>query len=393
MDPLLLDVRTLAFVSGFGGIIMAATMVSLYLAGTRQSGVRYWMAAGLCFALGYLSGHLLLTLPTEVPPWLAAALANTLIGMAHTFILLGVQKYLGVRPWTWPLLGLVAAMFLALVFMPVLRDSLQMRIISQSSWYVLMNVAAGVLLWRAPRPGLTAYRRAVAVVLLAFAAFLLVRLGSAAATPGLDASFVQSPVQILAFLVGMLVTFVLTMALVVLLFREKELHLQYLARHDALTGLYNRHSLSELAPIQFSQAERYGTSLSLIAIDLDHFKPINDEFGHLTGDRMLRGIGKLLSQASRESDLVFRTGGEEFLLLLPCTTRDEAKTTAQRIRGEIAKRRWALDERSLSVTASLGVVEVFPDIETWEDAVRRVDRALYEAKREGRNRVRVADAR
>ena len=162
--------------------------------------------------------------------------------------------------------------------------------------------------------------------------------------------------------------------------------LQTISRTDGLTGLLNRHALHELAQRELAMARRQHAGLSLIAIDVDHFKQVNDQHGHAAGDRVLEGVARILTPALRGSDLLFRVGGEEFLVLLPFTELREAGIVAERLRSVIAAGGWhppALEK----ITASLGVAQVDPEGETWELAMQRVDQALYAAKATGRNRV------
>jgi diguanylate cyclase (GGDEF)-like protein len=128
--------------------------------------------------------------------------------------------------------------------------------------------------------------------------------------------------------------------------------------------------------------------MALIAVDIDHFKQINDRHGHAGGDRVLEQVARDLAEAFRGSDLLFRVGGEEFLLLLPMTRYSEAMIAAERLRSSLAARPISgRDGQAMAVTASLGVTEVDVLNEDWDAALHRADQALYQAKTRGRNRV------
>lgn len=157
-----------------------------------------------------------------------------------------------------------------------------------------------------------------------------------------------------------------------------------LARTDELTGLHNRRSFNESFTLALSSARRHNHPLSLISIDLDNFKRINDTFGHSTGDLVLKEFSDLLKEMVRIEDIASRWGGEEFIILLPNTSRDAAVTLAERIRSIFENQ--ASSAKPLSVTASFGVAQL-QNGENEDDLIRRVDNALYEAKRQGRNRV------
>lgn len=388
-----LDVRTLAFVSSLGGLLMAVTMAGLYVAGTRDRALVYWAGSGLAFFLGYLLGVVLLSVPTQLPLWFWANFINALFGLAHGLLLIGVQRHLGRRPWAPAVLAIVAAMFLAMFVVPEMRESLRARVIVVSGGYVFFDAVAGILLWRARRRGLTPYRRALALVLLVFAAFLLLRLGYAVFSPALTTSFVQDPFQMAAFLINMIFCFVITIALALMLFRGKEIEFRNLARRDPLTGLYNRYSLEEHAEREVRRCERYGTPLSLVLFDLDRFKPINDERGHSAGDRVLESVARDVAGSLRATDYAFRVGGEEFLLLLPGLSVQEARDAAERLRHLIQNTPVRTARGTVSVTASFGVAGLRAGEEHWEATLRRADEALYAAKEGGRNRVKLAGER
>lgn len=384
---LMLDVRTLAFTSGVSGLLMAATMAGLYVAGMRSRALIDWSMAGLAFGAGYFTGHVLQTVAISLPMWVGGALANSLIALAHGMVLVGVQRYLGLQPRTGLVIVVFVAMFASVFVVPELRETLRMRIIFHSGLYVLFDAWAGILLWRALRPGMRRFHRAVAVVLLVFAAFLSVRLLHAVISPALTTSFVQDPMQMSSFLTAMIFGFCLTMALAVMMFREKQVELMDLAEKDPLTGLNNRLSLDHVAERHMLRAAEKGTALSVMLLDIDHFKPLNDEYGHQAGDRALCEIARRIDQVIRDTDVAFRFGGEEFLVLLPGARQAQAEFVAERLREAIDARPFVTDGESIHLTASFGVVACRIGQEPWEDCVRRADQALYRAKDRGRNRV------
>ncbi|WP_162141259.1 GGDEF domain-containing response regulator [Paucidesulfovibrio longus] len=162
------------------------------------------------------------------------------------------------------------------------------------------------------------------------------------------------------------------------------------AIRDLLTGAYNRRHLLERGGEEFSQHQRGNQRLSLIMLDADHFKAVNDNYGHETGDEVLRRISDTVRKALRQSDLFARIGGEEFVVLAPGTDGRGAQELAERIREAIEDLRIPLNKGELRVTASLGVAEAASSDRSVEDLLRRADLALYEAKQQGRNRVRSA---
>ena len=169
-------------------------------------------------------------------------------------------------------------------------------------------------------------------------------------------------------------------------------HVESLAITDPLTGIFNRRRFSDVLRREVAVTRRYRNSLSLLMLDLDHFKAINDRFGHDAGDEVLRSIANTLTSSLREVDLAARYGGEEFAVIMPQTTKANAGIVAQRIAGQIALTAHTFGGEKVNLTASIGVAE-FKDLKEGnaDNLVKAADVALYEAKRTGRNRIILFD--
>jgi len=160
---------------------------------------------------------------------------------------------------------------------------------------------------------------------------------------------------------------------------------------DPLTSLFSRRHLEAELPRIFSEAKRTQHPLSLIMLDIDHFKHINDTYGHKTGDEVLAKVAKVLRSCLRSYDTAFRYGGEEFCVALPRTALPTAAKVAERIRKTVQKTEFlSADGRKIAVTVSLGVAQLAPSDANYTSLIERADAALYQAKRSGRNRVIVA---
>lgn len=160
------------------------------------------------------------------------------------------------------------------------------------------------------------------------------------------------------------------------------------AIRDTLTGLYNRRHAMAVMEKEAARAQRdedYG--LALVILDLDYFKDINDEYGHLAGDRVLERLGEIAAERVRASDTLARIGGEEFALILPDTGSEEARQLADEIRESIGRESFRLGDEDLRITLSAGVATWQPSMDNTSDLLRAADRQLYEAKSSGRNRV------
>ncbi len=172
--------------------------------------------------------------------------------------------------------------------------------------------------------------------------------------------------------------------------RARELQVRELSRRDALTGSWNRRYLTELMEREVALAERTGQPLSLVVVDLDHFKRINDGHGHSAGDQALIQVAGCLADSIREVDHLGRYGGEEFVLLLPNCDTDNARVIAERCRETLANTPVDTGRARLPLSASFGVATCHGEALDIDELFRRADQALYRAKDNGRNRVEVA---
>ncbi|HEY9052739.1 MAG TPA: diguanylate cyclase [Gammaproteobacteria bacterium] len=171
---------------------------------------------------------------------------------------------------------------------------------------------------------------------------------------------------------------------------RKAKHLaEQLANTDELTGLNNRRAFFALGYRAFKQAKRFEHPISVIMIDIDHFKHINDSYGHSIGDMALQAFAKPLQHLVRDIDIVGRMGGEEFALILPETDLQEASNLAERLRSEIANMKIDSGNNQIKLTASLGVATSKQDCDSLESLLTKADDALYVAKKKGRNQVKL----
>ena len=160
-----------------------------------------------------------------------------------------------------------------------------------------------------------------------------------------------------------------------------------LATLDPLTGLYNRRSFLELCQLEFTKARREDTPLALVFFDLDHFKLVNDTYGHDAGDNVLRALSRLSASLLRKRDCLGRLGGEEFAVLLPGTNLAGARCLAEKLRKAFEASKTQTTKHVITVTASFGLAEIAQDMSEMKQLLKQADVALYRAKNTGRNRV------
>lgn len=172
--------------------------------------------------------------------------------------------------------------------------------------------------------------------------------------------------------------------------RLKVISLKYqkMATQDYLTGVSNRRFFMERAQEELSRANRYTHPLTFMMMDIDHFKNINDTYGHHAGDQVLKNVASICTDNLRVHDLFGRIGGEEFSAMLPETNLNDAMVVAERIRKAIEDAEWAIDGKKVSCTISIGMSQLNDDSETLDNLMKKADEALYLAKSSGRNCIR-----
>ncbi len=190
------------------------------------------------------------------------------------------------------------------------------------------------------------------------------------------------------FLIPILAGFVCGIVIVIFLnklnsLRESEKKIRDMAFTDELTGLPNRRSLLDLLDFELKRARRFYTPLSIALLDLDDFKQINDRYGHLIGDEVLKEMARVLRSCLRSTDIVGRFGGEEFMIIMPATSFKTAVKVMERVREAVEH---TFFEPVGSVSISIGVTELREE-DSAQDLITRADENLYKAKREGKNRV------
>jgi len=169
-------------------------------------------------------------------------------------------------------------------------------------------------------------------------------------------------------------------------FSHEKTQLEATANTDALTGIYNRRFFMDNAAIMIDAASRTKRVSFIAMFDLDHFKKINDTYGHLAGDQVLASVAEIISGTVRHTDLFARYGGEEFILLISCAQKSDAKMVIERIREKICEKPIEFGDIKIPVSSSIGIALV-PSVNSVKDAIELADQSLYRAKKEGRNRT------
>jgi diguanylate cyclase (GGDEF)-like protein/PAS domain S-box-containing protein len=169
--------------------------------------------------------------------------------------------------------------------------------------------------------------------------------------------------------------------------KSMEEQLRYIATHDELSGMPNRRHFLQQADLELNRCHRYSRPLSIFVVDLDHFKTVNDRHGHAAGDAVIQAFARLCERTLRRQDIAARVGGEEFAVLLPETSLEDACVLAERLRQKLAAQPLDIEGKAILITASIGVMESAPSDTNILAMLARADKALYQAKEGGRNQV------
>ena len=320
------------------------------------------------------------------PDVATVVLPNACLTLVLTLQMAAIREFHGRATSIWwhvlPVLA-VAGMF---VF--VMNDSI-VRIILHGVVFGVGALALAVMVQRLNPESRGSARWLMLGGYLIGAATLGSRAVVSVVDPGAIPSFLgPSAFQGINFLFVLAVILVTSVGFLLLHKERSEEAAQKLALTDPLTGAFNRRTFLELAEKEIARTRRARGSLSLIMLDLDHFKQMNDRNGHLAGDEVLKGVVAITLTCLRKEDFLVRYGGEEFCILLPSVAIDRAAVMAERIREAVEQARFSFKGRALSVTISIGVTTLSMEgNENVDTVVNRADEALYAAKKAGRNRV------
>jgi diguanylate cyclase (GGDEF)-like protein len=334
--------------------------------------------SGFVFAANGVSGEL----------WLLP-IANGLVFVGFALCWRSIRRYTGRRDraaiFVPALIG-----FAALLWFTFASPNLPLRVAISTliNLFYCLSMAYALYVYRKRERSIAS---AFLIGLYIITSFLVVLRVVYYATIGSATTSITATGSIIAALTPLLISALPiagTTAFALLCFERIRRDLHVAATTDALTGLLNRRTIGERANEMFAQAKLKLGAFSMGVIDVDHFKSINDRYGHEVGDRVLTHIAQALSHITREGSAVGRQGGEEFIVLFDAADREEALKAVERLRQEIAGKPFVQDGQSIDVTVSIGLATRQADDANVEDVLRRADRALYAAKAAGRNCVR-----
>jgi diguanylate cyclase (GGDEF)-like protein len=350
-----------------------------------REGMAYW-ALGL---LAHTVAYLLFAMRGQISDWLSVVLGNVLLSCVFALFAEGVFQFQRRRPPRWLLWSPV--LLVAVLFSALLQLYLA-RVVVGVLLYVFQSlvVVAAVLQKRKETAGAGQYFLVTGFFLL-IAMMLLQGVGVALHRDQITSVLSPHWVPSLVFLVSALCTVVVSLGLILMAKERADERNRGLAMRDELTGLINRRSLLESLTQQIAMAKRHGQPLALLMIDIDFFKLVNDNHGHLSGDKVLKVVAQAIAARTRAQDLPGRLGGEEFLVILPNTTAQGAVQLAEILRQGVGSTEFqSVTGKPIAITISIGVCEQGQlKNAQCDDMINDADQALYLAKQNGRNRVEV----
>ncbi len=381
---LTLDVATLSFMSVIMFGILALLTWMLWHGHRDETAIAYWASGLTSSALGLG----LLVLRGQIPDLLSIVASNYLLLLSHCLSWWGTDRFFGRRPNRAFGLIFIGTLTLLIFYFSVLRNEMAMRILIMSCGFVLLGLTNAYATARISERGMRLPQMLVATAFVMLAALNVARFYATLKAPGGATMFDNVALNALNFLLPPVSCCFAVFGWTLMVNQRLRLRLAETVRLDGLTRILNRAALDEAAAQEVSRCQRHRKPLSMLMLDIDRFKQINDQHGHKAGDDVLRQVVENIRRHLRREDHFGRYGGDEFVLLLPETPAEGAKLLAERIRRAISGRKLELGNDSLTVTTSIGVatMDAASDAD-WEQLAMRADAALYEAKRQGRNRV------
>jgi diguanylate cyclase (GGDEF)-like protein len=382
-----MDAYTLTVAAALAALTMAASMGLLYLASARQTCLVDWTLAAILFALSNMMGAIGLHLPTSPVVFIACVNAFHIGG--HFGMLAGIRRHLHLASrWGWG----AALVFgvLAVHALPVMQGTPLDRLVLFTPIVCTIDLAAALLLWRRGEREVRASYLPLIMLQLLAALQQVVRLAVMAAAAGDPSNLLYGQyVRTSGALATLLYLSLATMCCALIVTHQQTLALRRASLTDVLTGWLNRRALHDIATREFRRCQRTGSAMFFITFDIDHFKAINDRYGHGVGDTAIRHVTALSARVLRGYDALFRIGGEEFAVLIAGEDLGAVCGIAERLREVVAAATLTVDGTAVAMTVSVGVAALDGQDHKWEDILRRADEALYHAKQHGRDRVSV----
>lgn len=372
-----IDPRTVILLAGAMGGLMSVVLFFI-----RRSypptirGLGEWASAS---ALIFVS-TMLLGARDAIPDLFSVVAGNILLLAGLALFHVGSQRFFGQPAWTRTWAGVILAALPVMVWYTSVEPHYGVRVLLMSLLMILLTAAHARTIMRHGIRSLATFLCVAALLVQTGAQ--AVRFFSAFGTTPDSSLFILSPAQTYFVTTYAFCMLLLTIGVVLMATDKLRAEFEHLASHDSLTGTLTRRALIDACEQELERFRRKGRAMSLLMVDLDHFKTINDTYGHLAGDCVLTDFCARVSTLLRRPDRFGRFGGEEFVVLLPETSPEEARIVAKRVRAELES-----PKEQPCCTVSIGIATSRADDATIDAVLARADAAMYRAKAAGRNRV------
>lgn len=382
---MLLDTNTLLVATACASLFSAALLIGIYRINPGEPAIVAWGSGNILFGIG----STLDAFNTAIGPEVTSIFATlTQIG-GFAILAAGLMRFLR-RNTHIALLGTVIALQIAIhSYFLFVSPTLWIRIANTSLFMVVIGLWPLISL-RSYSSAFDSHSIAVPFLRLGFSLMIIsyaLWFGYAIRVQPLgQLGSIEGQLASVALLQLLCTIVILNISFVLLVMERIHRQLSHRAAVDDLTAVFNRRAFNQIAEVELARADRSHIWPALLALDLDHFKSVNDRFGHAAGDEVLRRFGALIKSCTRAGDIVARMGGEEFAALLPSTDLARATSVAERIRTALEAEIFVVEGQRFSVTTSIGLTIILPH-DTLHCAFVRADAALYAAKDAGRNRV------
>lgn len=383
-----MDPRTSILIGSITCGLMAVVVTSLARATPLPvPGFRVWVT-GAWMIFGAL---LMLGLRDWVPHLASVTLGNCVLMLAYVVWLVGTLKYFG-KPVRWlPWLAVVAIATIATSWFVYSDESFRARVVIVAGVCAFINAYHATIVWRFAQKRGNSRTTGTTATLIWLVALMLIyglRSAHALAFPQGDSGLLTHDLTQIIYTGSFTVcNMMLVIGFATMASDYVHFYIEDQATRDPLTGVLNRRALFDAIGLEISRSQRYDCLFSIAMFDIDHFKSINDRFGHLMGDRVLTTLCKRTNDLMRPHDAFARYGGEEFLIMMPQTNLSTALQVAQRLLGTLSV---SEDDTLPLITVSIGLAEWSPADDSIEALIARADSALYVAKKNGRNRIEIA---
>ena len=375
---MIFDIRSLLVAVALASVFSAGARLLLWRMHPTISGLGHWALAGGTAAFAFI-----LIIFYGITHWSASlALAQIVVVLGLVVVWDGFRRFIGKTPLSPLALLILAIIVLAWVSSAQIQQSLLIRALGNSILVASLSALIAYELLSIAKP-IPAAMRVTGWLYASNACVFIIRI--IASDTNSTPIGPLNPDGFAAFMLlwWLCMTIAVTLGMVLMTTERLQSNLDYQANHDPLTGALNRRAFSLIADNALAHSRRSNTPLSILMIDLDHFKKINDQLGHNAGDTLLCQFVTTANNVLRDQDVFCRFGGEEFVALLPNTSADMAMIAAERLRTAFTAETASLEKLS-TVTISTGISELMQD-EKIDSLLGRADKALYIAKNNGRN--------